>query len=208
MGQKRRFDRAAVTFAVGTRVTSRPPDHRGQSPAPDSHRTWRADLPHHALRQLVHSTASTLQLPIWEAQFWFQQRCPLFDLVEGVPSEATACPAAAAQHLSPVTIVFASAEVSLRYPNPFRRSLHYEIQHWPRFPNSSARQLVAEASVNSRRIVTRLLQTMRSTSDADDNLARCLRRPPHHLRVSGCRFHFRNSFDSGSMTDVAALGSR
>ena len=26
--------------------------------APGSHRTWRADFPHHALRPLVHSTAS------------------------------------------------------------------------------------------------------------------------------------------------------
>jgi hypothetical protein len=43
------------TFAVGTRVTSRPPGRRRQLPAPGSHRTWRADLPHHALRQLVHS---------------------------------------------------------------------------------------------------------------------------------------------------------
>jgi hypothetical protein len=44
-----------------------------------------------------------LQFPVWETQFWFQQRSPLFDLVEGIPGEATACPAAAAQHLSPVT---------------------------------------------------------------------------------------------------------
>ena len=44
-----------MTFAVGTRVTSRPPGRRRQLPAPGSHRTWRADLPHHALRQLVHS---------------------------------------------------------------------------------------------------------------------------------------------------------
>jgi hypothetical protein len=41
---------------------------------------------------------------VWEAQFWFQQRCRLFDLVEGVPSEATTCPAAATQHLAPVTL--------------------------------------------------------------------------------------------------------
>src|SRR5437868_8977879 len=33
-----------------------------------------------------------------------QQRCPFFDLVEGVPSEASACPAAAAQHFAPVTL--------------------------------------------------------------------------------------------------------
>jgi hypothetical protein len=44
-----------------------------------------------------------LQLPVREAQFGFQQRCPFFDLVEGVPSEASACPTAAAQHSAPVT---------------------------------------------------------------------------------------------------------
>jgi hypothetical protein len=31
--QKRRFDRRSVAFAVGTRVTSRPPGHRRRSPA-------------------------------------------------------------------------------------------------------------------------------------------------------------------------------
>src|ERR1035437_5901058 len=45
-----------------------------------------------------------LQLPVREAQFRLQQRCPFFDLVEGVPSEASACPAAAAQHSAPVTL--------------------------------------------------------------------------------------------------------
>ena len=44
-----------------------------------------------------------LQFPVGETQFWFQQPSPLFDLVEGIPGEATTCPAAAAQHLSPVT---------------------------------------------------------------------------------------------------------
>src|SRR3954467_7804793 len=32
------------------------PGHRGQLPTPGSHRTWRAVFPHHALRQVVHST--------------------------------------------------------------------------------------------------------------------------------------------------------
>jgi hypothetical protein len=45
----------STAFAVGTAVTSRPPGRRRRSPAPGSHRTWRADLPHHALRRLVHS---------------------------------------------------------------------------------------------------------------------------------------------------------
>src|ERR1700730_2658149 len=45
-----------------------------------------------------------LQLPIREAQLRLQQRCPFFDLVKGVPSEASACPAAAAQHSAPVTL--------------------------------------------------------------------------------------------------------
>src|SRR5262245_10449974 len=34
------------------------PGHRRRSPAPGSHRTWRADFPHHALRQSIYSTAS------------------------------------------------------------------------------------------------------------------------------------------------------
>src|SRR5208337_4221300 len=55
--------------AVGTAIAGRPPGHRGQSPAPDSHRTWRADLPHHALRQLVHSTASTCSFPYGRRSF-------------------------------------------------------------------------------------------------------------------------------------------
>src|SRR6202043_134963 len=41
--------------AVGTRISPRPPGHRRRSPAPGSHRSWRADFPHHALRQLVRS---------------------------------------------------------------------------------------------------------------------------------------------------------
>src|SRR4029453_5752736 len=32
------------------------PGHRERSPAPGSHRTWRAAFPHHALPQVVHST--------------------------------------------------------------------------------------------------------------------------------------------------------
>ena len=39
MGHSRRFDRTTTTFAVGTRVTSRPPGRRRQSPASGSHRT-------------------------------------------------------------------------------------------------------------------------------------------------------------------------
>jgi hypothetical protein len=42
---------------------SHSPGHRRRSPAPGSHRTWRAALPHHALRQLVHSTASACSFP-------------------------------------------------------------------------------------------------------------------------------------------------
>ena len=45
-----------------------------------------------------------LQLPVREAQFRLQQRCPFFDLVEGVPGEASACPTAATQHSAPVTL--------------------------------------------------------------------------------------------------------
>src|SRR5664279_4453128 len=45
-----------------------------------------------------------LQLPVREAQFRLQQRCPFFDLVEHAPGKASDGPAAAAQHLAPVTL--------------------------------------------------------------------------------------------------------
>src|SRR5271154_3874081 len=67
-----------------TVIAHGPPGHRRRSPASGSHRTWHADLPHHALRQLVHSTCKRLQLPIRETHFGLQQRCPFFDLVENV----------------------------------------------------------------------------------------------------------------------------
>ena len=57
-----------------------------------------------ALRQLASQHCKRLQLPVWEAQFRCQQRCPFFDLVEGVPGEAAAGPATAAQHPAPVTL--------------------------------------------------------------------------------------------------------
>ena len=50
-------------IAVGTVIAHRPPGHRRRSPAPGSHRTWHAAFPHHALRQLVHSTASACSFP-------------------------------------------------------------------------------------------------------------------------------------------------
>ena len=37
------------------------PGHRGQLPTPGSHRTWRAVFPHHALRQVVHSTFAAIR---------------------------------------------------------------------------------------------------------------------------------------------------
>src|SRR5262249_27143864 len=45
-----------------------------------------------------------LQLPMGEMQLRSQQRCPLFDLVEGVPRHATCSPATATQHPVPVTL--------------------------------------------------------------------------------------------------------
>src|SRR5262249_1271678 len=45
-----------------------------------------------------------LQLPVGETQLRSQQRCTLFDLVEGVPRHTTCGPAAAAQHPVPVTL--------------------------------------------------------------------------------------------------------
>ena len=44
------WDGARVAAILASR-----PGRRRRSPAPGSHRTWRADFPHHALRQLVHS---------------------------------------------------------------------------------------------------------------------------------------------------------
>src|ERR1700731_1937168 len=48
-------EKNSVRSAVGTVIADRPPGCRRRSPAPGSHRTWRADFPHHALRQLVRS---------------------------------------------------------------------------------------------------------------------------------------------------------
>src|ERR1700730_10249361 len=81
-----------------------PPGHRRRSPAPGSHRTWRADFPHQRSSAVASQHCKRLQLPVGEAQFRCQQRCPFFDLVEGVPGEAAAGPAAAAQHPAPVTL--------------------------------------------------------------------------------------------------------
>ena len=47
------------SFPVGTRVAPRPPGHRRRSPASGSHRTWRADFPHHALRRLINSCTAS-----------------------------------------------------------------------------------------------------------------------------------------------------
>src|SRR3954447_7403281 len=41
-------------------LARRKPGHRGQLPPPGSHRTWRAVFPHHALRQVVHSTFAAI----------------------------------------------------------------------------------------------------------------------------------------------------
>src|SRR3954447_13128880 len=41
-------------------LARRKPGHRGQLPTPGSHRTWRAVFPHHALRQVVHSTFAAI----------------------------------------------------------------------------------------------------------------------------------------------------
>ena len=62
--------------------------------------------PHNAPRSSAVGSqhCKGLQLPIWEAQFWCQQRCPFFDLVECIPGEATAGPAAAARHPAPVAL--------------------------------------------------------------------------------------------------------
>src|SRR5712671_6252706 len=81
-----------------------PPGHRRRSPAPGSHRTWRADFPHQRSSAVASQHCKRLQLPVGEAQFRCQQRCPFFDSIEGVPGEAAAGPAAAAQHPAPATL--------------------------------------------------------------------------------------------------------
>src|SRR4029077_18919444 len=81
-----------------------PPGHRRRSPAPGSHRTWRADFPHQRSSEVGSQHCERLQLRIWEAHFRWHERCRFFDWVEGVPGEAVAAPAAAAQHPAPVTL--------------------------------------------------------------------------------------------------------
>ena len=89
---------------VGEDVATLTPGHRRRSPAPGSHRTWRADFPHQRSSAVGSQHCKHLQLPVREAQFGCQQRRPFFDLVEGVPGEAAAGPTAAAQHPAPVTL--------------------------------------------------------------------------------------------------------
>src|SRR5215831_13643940 len=95
---------ARVVAMTCTEPPHEAPGHRRRSPAPGSHRTWRADFPHQRSSAVASQHCKRLQLPVGEAQFRCQQRCPFFDLVEGVPGEAAAGPAAAAQHPAPVTL--------------------------------------------------------------------------------------------------------
>jgi hypothetical protein len=46
-----------------------PPGHRRWSPAPGSHRTWRADFPHQRSSEVGSQHCERLQLRVWEAQF-------------------------------------------------------------------------------------------------------------------------------------------
>jgi ABC transport system ATP-binding/permease protein len=49
-----------------------PPGHRRRSPAPGSHRTWRADFPHQRSSEVGSQHCKRLQLRVWEAQFRWQ----------------------------------------------------------------------------------------------------------------------------------------
>src|ERR1700720_2991846 len=95
---------AGAITNLPTMTQAHAPGHRRRSPAPGSHRTWRADFPHKRFSAVGSQHCKRLQLRVWEAQFRWQQRCPFFDLVEGVPGQAAAGPAAAAQHPAPVTL--------------------------------------------------------------------------------------------------------
>src|ERR1700730_4570613 len=48
------------------------PGHRRRSPAPGSHRTWRADFPHQRSSGVGSQHCERLQLRVWEAQFRLQ----------------------------------------------------------------------------------------------------------------------------------------
>ena len=48
------------------------PGHRRRSPAPGSHRTWRADFPHQRSSEVGSQHCERLQLRVWEAQFRWQ----------------------------------------------------------------------------------------------------------------------------------------
>src|SRR6516164_613922 len=67
--RSRRFRNAAES-ARG--VSPRAPGHRRRSPAPGSHRTWRADLPHQRSSEIGSQHCERLQLRVWEAQFRWQ----------------------------------------------------------------------------------------------------------------------------------------
>src|SRR3954447_23474735 len=46
----------------------------------------------------------SLQRPVGQPQSWSEQRDPLLEPVEGGPGKVAACPAAATEHLAPVTL--------------------------------------------------------------------------------------------------------
>jgi hypothetical protein len=62
-------------------------------------------FPHRRSSTVGSQHRKRLQLPIREAQLRLQQLCPFFDLVEGIPGEGSASPAATAQHAAPVTLL-------------------------------------------------------------------------------------------------------
>src|SRR5215218_9762186 len=46
----------------------------------------------------------SLQRPVGQPQSWSEQRDPLLEPIEGGPGKVAACPAAATEHLTPVTL--------------------------------------------------------------------------------------------------------
>jgi 2-hydroxyacyl-CoA lyase len=57
---------------LGQAIAAAVAGHRRRSPAPGSHRTWRADFPHQRSSEVGSQHCERLQLRVWETQFKWQ----------------------------------------------------------------------------------------------------------------------------------------